>query len=104
LGGDEFVILLVDLSVDQVQAGLQAEQVAKKIQLALQQPYALTVESEQANANSIHYVLTASIGINLFMDNKISGEKILKQADLAMYEAKHHGRDSIRSFTKLDRV
>ena len=101
LGGDEFVVLLVDLAGDPKQAELQAEQVAQKIQLALHQPFTLTIQPEQSNVNNIHYALTASIGINLFMDNNISGDKIIKQADLAMYTAKHDGRDSIRSFTNI---
>ena len=100
LGGDEFVVLLVDLSGDREQADLQAKQVAHKIQCALHQPYVLTINSEQASVKTIHYVLTASIGINLFMNNEHSGDKILKQADMAMYEAKHQGRDSVRSFSK----
>lgn len=96
LGGDEFVLLLVDLAGDPEQAGLQAEQITKKIQMALRQPYTLTIDSEQDNANSLFYTLTASIGIKLFMGSESSGDKILKQADWAMYEAKRNGRDNIR--------
>lgn len=98
LGGDEFVVLLVDLDGSAESAGLQAEHVAGKIKESLSRPYQLEVDREQTVTSLVSYELTVSIGINLFMDAESNGEKILKQADIAMYQAKHEGRNTIRRF------
>lgn len=100
LGGDEFVVLLLELDADPKLAGIQAEQVAKKIQFKMLEPYTLQANREQGDS-PIHYELTVSIGINLFMDQESSGHKLLKQADIAMYEAKHQGNNNICFFRKL---
>jgi EAL domain-containing protein (putative c-di-GMP-specific phosphodiesterase class I) len=41
---------------------------------------------------------TPSIGVTLFADQKISIEELLKRADLAMYQAKGAGRNTVRFF------
>ena len=60
-----------------------------KIGQALQLPYALGANVSQAGA---------SIGIRLFGSEAVSAAPVLKQADLAMYEAKASGRHAIRFF------
>ncbi|MES2049621.1 MAG: EAL domain-containing protein [Pseudomonadota bacterium] len=88
-GGDEFVVLLEALSVNEQDAALQAKTVASKILSALGQPYDLfdTV-----------YSSTPSIGIVLFMQDHESIDDIIKKADVAMYQAKTAGRNTIRFF------
>jgi len=98
LGGDEFVVLLVDLDANRTPARQQVEKVALKIHTAVDQPYTLQINDKQNTNRAVSYSLTASIGITLFLDDDHSGEKILKHADDAMYDAKHSGRNSIRSF------
>ena len=88
-GGDEFVVLLEDLSESPVEAAQQAESVAAKILADLNRPYDI--------ANRIHYS-TSSIGITLFNDHDENIEEILKQADIAMYQAKRAGRNAHRFF------
>jgi diguanylate cyclase (GGDEF)-like protein/PAS domain S-box-containing protein len=88
-GGDEFVVLLENLSTDTLQAANQTENVAEKILAVLRQPYEF--ESNLYNG-------TPSIGITLFGNVEESIEEPLRRADLAMYEAKSAGRNTFRFF------
>ncbi len=90
LGGDEFVVLLEHLSEDAEEAARQAELVGDKILHALNQPYQVG-GSEQLS--------TASIGITVFDNSVPSGaDEPLKRAELAMYQAKAAGRNTLRFF------
>jgi diguanylate cyclase (GGDEF)-like protein/PAS domain S-box-containing protein len=89
LGGDEFVVMLEDLSENPKEAATQTEAVGEKILLTLNQPYRL--------ANYEHRN-TPSIGITLFSDHQESIDELLKRADLAMYQAKAAGRNTLRFF------
>lgn len=91
LGGDEYVIMLEDLSEYTLEAGAQIEAVGEKILSALNQPYVLL-------SHTCHS--TPSIGITLFKDQRSSVEELLKQADIAMYQAKSTGRNTICFFDK----
>ena len=88
-GGDEFVVILEDLSPNALDAGAQAEAVAEKIRSTLNQPYEL--------AHATHHN-SASIGITLFGEQAESIDEPLKRADLAMYQAKLAGRNTLRFF------
>ena len=48
--------------------------------------------------NALNYHCTASIGITLFGAHSANVDELLKQADLAMYQAKDSGRNAIRFF------
>jgi diguanylate cyclase (GGDEF)-like protein/PAS domain S-box-containing protein len=89
IGGDEFVLLLEDLSEQALEAATQAESIGKKILDLFKQPFKL-VEQE--------YTSTASIGVTLFCSHKQSIEELLKHADIAMYHAKTSGRNTLRFF------
>ena len=89
LGGDEFVVLLENLSSDTGGAAAQTESIARKILHSLQQPYDLA---------GTHCHNTSSIGITLFPKQQCTLEDLLKQADIAMYQAKESGRDTLRFF------
>lgn len=90
LGGDEFVVLLENLSDVAENAVTQAESIGKRILAAINKPFKL----EEAL-----YYTTPSIGITLFNDHQTSVEEVLKQADLAMYQAKSAGRNTLRFFS-----
>jgi diguanylate cyclase (GGDEF)-like protein/PAS domain S-box-containing protein len=92
LGGDEFVVLLEDLSTEAIEAADAAEAVAEKIQATLKEPYLL----QGAEHHS-----TSSIGVSLFKSQDITAEDLLKQGDLAMYQAKAAGRNAIRFFDPI---
>lgn len=89
LGGDEFVVLLENLGGDPVAAAAQSKRVGEKILAALSEPYDLTGHQHHS---------TCSIGITLFSNHQKSMGDLLKQADLAMYQAKAAGRNALCFF------
>jgi diguanylate cyclase (GGDEF)-like protein/PAS domain S-box-containing protein len=89
LGGDEFVAMLEDLSEQPQEAAAQARIVATKVLDTLNQPYAI--------AGRVHHS-TPSIGATIFVGNHDSVDELLKQADIAMYQAKSAGRNTVRFF------
>lgn len=91
LGGDEFVVVLDNLSANEESAAQQAETIAEKIREALSLPYTL------AGMAQLHES-TASIGMTLFHGLETSTDVLLKQADVALYQAKDSGRDKLRFF------
>ncbi|MEP7703863.1 EAL domain-containing protein [Paraglaciecola sp. 25GB23A] len=88
-GGDEFVILLEGLSSLPIQAATQAEDIANKILTSINKPHQLTGNK---------YTSSTSIGITLFSAHESEAEELLKQADIAMYQAKADGRKVLRFF------
>ncbi|MGA7523243.1 MAG: PAS domain S-box protein [Acidobacteriaceae bacterium] len=89
LGGDEFVVMLDDLGDRSAGAAAPARAVAEKILAALGEPYSLAGHE---------CFCTSSIGITIFGGRKDSTGEILKQADIAMYQAKAAGRNRMRFF------
>jgi diguanylate cyclase (GGDEF)-like protein/PAS domain S-box-containing protein len=90
LGGDEFVILLEGLSEEQSAAATNAEFIAEKIRAAISSPVTL-------GENLYH--ATTSIGVTLFRDRDDGADALFRQADLALYQAKDAGRDTIRFYS-----
>lgn len=91
LGGDEYVIVAGGLGPDESAAILQAEQIAEKLHQALSEPYRLS-EGRFPHHN------TASVGVTLFHGQEVAADLLLKQADVALYQAKSAGRSTIRFF------
>ncbi len=89
LGGDEFVVILKDLSPEPSQAAAEAELVGKKILAALSQPYRLDTQE---------CISTCSIGVTLLNHPASTIDELMKQADIAMYQAKKTGRNCLRFF------
>lgn len=89
IGGDEFVIMLVDLSEDLHDAAAQASAVGEKILEVFNYPFEL--------AGYEHHS-TPSIGVTLFNGETNTLDDLLKRADLAMYQAKASGRNAMRFF------
>lgn len=89
LGGDEFVVMLEDLGQDPAEATVKAEIVSGQILAALCEPYSL--------AGYQHYS-TCSIGVTAFNQTLNNIGDLLKQADLAMYQAKMAGRNTVCFF------
>jgi diguanylate cyclase (GGDEF)-like protein len=79
MGGDEFLLLVVDL-----EAGEQAAVVARRILEAVATPVTLP--------DGLHNV-SASIGISIFPEDGDTFETLLKHADVALYQAKDAGRN-----------
>jgi diguanylate cyclase (GGDEF)-like protein len=89
LGGDEFVAVLENLSVNPREAARQAESVGEKVLLNLSQSYLL---------DGLEHYSTPSIGITMFDRKHDSIDELMKRADMAMYQAKAAGRNTLRFF------
>ncbi len=89
LGGDEFVVLLDDLDADDREAAIEAELVARKVLQRLSEPFLLDAHER---------VRSASIGVALLGYADDSAEELMKRADMAMYQAKASGRQTLRFF------
>lgn len=86
LGGDEFVILLVDQpnNADLISTTIE------KIRAAVAEPIFIAGQSLQ---------MTCSMGIATFPNDGQDAETLLRNADMAMYQAKALGRDNFEFFT-----
>lgn len=86
LGGDEFIILLNDIGHPKF-----AGPVAEKLLNACAQP--VKIETHE-------FFITASIGICIFPDDGDSLEDLQRNADMAMYKAKHSGGGVYQYYTQ----
>ncbi|MGB9089836.1 MAG: EAL domain-containing protein [Pseudomonas farsensis] len=82
-GGDEFCIVTPLNSHD------EARHLAQRIMLRMREPIEL---------GGRRMVMTTSIGISVFPDDGLTGEELLKNADLALYQSKACGRNSLHFF------
>lgn len=82
IGGDEFVVVLEDLSENSDKAAKQAEVVSNKIMSKLNETFKLAKHE---------YQCSASIGVSLYNAYGGSVDDLLRQADIAMYQAKEVG-------------
>jgi len=84
LGGDEFTVILPDVA-----DAHHVSSIAQKIIEAVAAPYAL--EGQEI-------FVTTSIGISLYPLSGKSVDALTKAADIAMYQAKSHGRNNFQFF------
>lgn len=90
LGGDEFVVMLEDLNESLQEAAVQTEVVAEKILAVFNRPF---------NLGGYEHHTSPSIGVALFDSREEDNiDDLMKRADLAMYQAKASGRNTIRFF------
>ncbi|BCK87491.1 hypothetical protein MIZ01_1270 [Sideroxyarcus emersonii] len=87
MGGDEFVVILPDIRED-----ASIERIAQSIIATLVSPFLLGEEKA---------FISASVGITLFPTDADNMEALLKNADQAMYVAKHLGRNRFSYFTPV---
>jgi diguanylate cyclase (GGDEF)-like protein/PAS domain S-box-containing protein len=89
LSGDEFLVVLEDLSGSAEEAAARAQATAEKIIATIGQPYLLGGRAVSS---------TASIGITFFGDRPVTANEILQQADIALDQSKTAGRNTVRFF------
>lgn len=89
LGGDEFVVVLEDIGGNQDEASYRAGLVAEKIRDALSRVYQL---------KDHQHFSSSSIGVEMFYDGSDSMDELIKHADVAMYQAKNAGRNTVRFY------
>jgi diguanylate cyclase (GGDEF)-like protein len=94
-GGDEFIVLLGELSTSKATSAVTAATIAEKIRQSLAEPFLLSV-SEPGRADTVvAHDCSASIGVLVISDNEASPSDIVKKADAAMYQAKGQGRNRV---------
>lgn len=96
LGGDEFAVLFMSKEPD------QKEQLIKEVNAFAIDLKNAILEPYQIDTN--HIQLGASIGITFFQSDHIDWMNILHEADMAMYEAKAAGQNSIKVFSEDIRI
>jgi diguanylate cyclase (GGDEF)-like protein len=97
IGGDEFVVIIEDLD-ETILVEKQAEAVAQKFIVHLNEPYFLEQGVNTAPQSMIEYHCSCSVGIALFNEQPTTVDELIKQADTAMYAAKSAGRNTLRFF------
>lgn len=97
-GGDEFVVMLTELSLNKNIAIEQSRLVAEKIKEAIGQPFELDVKLKDGTSKVILHRCTASVGVVLFINHEMNEQDLLNYADKAMYQAKRDGRNQVRFF------
>ncbi|MGB6007273.1 bifunctional diguanylate cyclase/phosphodiesterase [Castellaniella sp.] len=88
-GDDEFVVVLEDLSDQPEEAAARAEDLGRRILEALRAPYLLDNEFCHSSV---------SMGASLFQGQETAADEQLRRADLAMYQAKAAGRDTLQFY------
>lgn len=94
-GGDEFVVLLVDLDHNFGQATAHAQTVADKIRASLAARYQLEAPAPEGGAQALRHICTVSIGVVVYASQGVSAQDLTKWADAAMYQAKAQGRNRV---------
>ena len=85
-GGDEFVIVIPDLSLE-----ADCQTIAEKVLRALESEF---------RVDGRGFRIGASIGISLYPADAGDGEALLRNADIAMYRAKHLGGNNYRFYAR----
>jgi diguanylate cyclase (GGDEF)-like protein/PAS domain S-box-containing protein len=84
LGGDEFVVLAEDLTSD-----AEALTVAQRVLHALKEPFLI---------GATEVSMLASVGVSVSHDPEADPQKLLREADIAMYRAKRAGGYGLELF------
>ena len=85
IGGDEFVVLL-----EMIQDDVDAQTVAEKIRVALNQPFEIVGHGEEHRI-----AVSACIGIAFYPEDGTDMIELSRHADEAMYRAKESGRNAV---------
>ncbi len=88
-GGDEFVVVLEDLGASPEEAAARGEEVGQRILSVLREPYLLDGDTHHSSL---------SMGVAVFSGMRETADELLKRADLALYQAKDAGRDTLRFY------
>ena len=87
MGGDEFIVLVVDLQEDRAKDDLAF--IANKIRSSVASPMILGEHQT---------FVTCSVGIAIYPEHAVTAEELVIHADIAMYHAKNSGRDAFQFF------
>ena len=90
LGGDEFVILLEAIDWDRTRATERMQGLANLVLRTIDQPVPL--------GDGDSHRVTSSIGLVVFEHGSADADRVLQEADAAMYAAKDAGKNKCRAF------
>ncbi|HSY95151.1 MAG TPA: EAL domain-containing protein [Steroidobacteraceae bacterium] len=85
-GGDEFVVLLSELDHSD-EAAIMAKRILEAVAAA-----------HSIGQHTLH--VTASMGLSVYPDDGLDAETLIKNSDIAMYQAKENGRQTYEFFTR----
>ena len=88
-GGDEFILLLPNISTQHQTAIYESQHIAEKILTEIAKPYDL---------NGTQYTISASLGITICNGHQRTAEELMRHSDLAMYQSKNSGKNTITFF------
>ena len=91
-GGDEFVVLIEEIGANLQDSFHVVALIAEKVRAALAESYLL-------GGHEFHS--SPSIGVSMYCGSKEPVDVLMKRADLAMYQAKESGRNTVRFFDPL---
>lgn len=83
IGGDEFIVVINRLGEDELTATMHCRELTDRLILSMSKPYELKYVTIQ---------MTPSIGASVFIGSELSMSNILKNSDIALYEAKSKGK------------
>jgi diguanylate cyclase (GGDEF)-like protein/PAS domain S-box-containing protein len=83
IGGEEFAVLLPETDAD------QAQEISERLRYYLAECRVIAADQ------SVRVQFTVSIGITLFSGDNTNIEDLLNRADIALYQAKHRGRNQV---------
>lgn len=89
IGGDEFVVILSALAEDEREAAQQCKTLGHKIMAAMREPF--TVQGRS-------YYTSVSVGVTVFQGANNSPAELMRRADIALYQAKTSGRNTLQFF------
>jgi len=87
--GDEFILLLEDLAVQPLAAAAQAKAFGLKMMHAVSGSYALS-------EGTLH--VSCSVGATILAGHRQATADLIKQANIALHQAKKSGRNALRFF------
>lgn len=97
LGADEFIVLIEDVGDNEDETSRRVGLVAEKVRECLTRPYL---------CNGLPMLSSSSIGVCIYCGNDLPADVLVQHAEMAMYQAKGAGRNTIRFFDPVmqDRV
>lgn len=90
IGGDEFVVVVPVIAGGMHMVVHKARVIADKLRATLAADYII---------NGLNYHMSSSIGLAVFPEDGETAERVIQNADVAMYQAKKNGRNAVAFYS-----